>query len=77
MTNPKTPWDLDVRVRERNLKKGVLDEKEVQTYLKDLPDLSANAEIVTLPQPAIAGSAAAAPAAIAPVATPAPSSSAS
>jgi len=66
MTNPKTPWDLDVRVRERNLKKGVLEDKEIQTYLKELPDLSAHAEIVTLPQPAISGSAAAAAAAASP-----------
>jgi hypothetical protein len=61
MTNPKTPWDLDIRVRDRNLKKGVLEDAEVQNYLKELPDLSANAELVTLPQPAITGSATATP----------------
>jgi hypothetical protein len=69
MTNPKTPWDLDIRVRERNLKKGVLEDTEVQSYLKELPDLSAHAELVTLPQPALAGGAAAA--APAPAAAPA------
>jgi hypothetical protein len=53
MTNQKTPWDLDVRVRERNLRKGVLDEKDVEKYLKELPDSAANADNVTTPQPAV------------------------
>jgi hypothetical protein len=53
MTNQKTPWDLDVRVRERNLRKGVLDEKDVERYLKELPDSAANADNVTTPQPAV------------------------
>ncbi len=53
MTNQKTPWDLDVRVRERNLRKGVLDEKDVEKHLKELPDSAANAEAVTTPQPAV------------------------
>jgi hypothetical protein len=51
--NQKTPWDLDVRVRERNLRKGVLDEKEIDKYLKELPDSAANAENVVIPQPAV------------------------
>ena len=55
MNNQKSPWDLDVRVRDRNLRKGVLDEKEVDKYLKELPDAAANAEAVTNPQPALAG----------------------
>ena len=55
MNNAKTPWDLDVRVRERNLRKGVLDEKDVEKYLKELPDAAANAESVGTPQPALAG----------------------
>ena len=53
MHNQKTPWDLDVRVRERNLRKGVLDEKDVEKYLKELPDSAANADSVTVPQPAV------------------------
>ena len=57
MTTQKTPWDLDVRVRERNLRKGVLDEKDVERYLKELPDSAANAESVTTPQPAVGGGA--------------------
>jgi len=53
MTNQKTPWDLDVRVRERNLRKGVLDEKDLEKHFKDLPDVGANAETVQIPQPAV------------------------
>ena len=53
MTNQKSPWDLDVRVRERNLRKGVLDDKDVEKHLKELPDTAANAENVTIPQPAL------------------------
>jgi len=63
MTTQKTPWDLDVRVRERNIRKGVLEEKDVEKYLKDLPDQAANAENVTIAQPAVGGGAAAAAAA--------------
>jgi hypothetical protein len=55
MTSQKTPWDLDVRVRERNLRKGVLDEKDVEKYLRELPDSAANAENVTIAQPAVGG----------------------
>ena len=57
MNNSKTPWDLDVRVRERNLRKGILDEKDVDKYLKELPDAAANAESVATPQPALVGGA--------------------
>jgi hypothetical protein len=53
MNSHKTPWDLDVRVRERNLRKGVLDEKDIEKHLKELPDSAANAENVTIPQPAV------------------------
>ena len=60
MTTQKTPWDLDVRVRDRNLRKGVLEEKDVEKYLKDLPDVAANAENVTIAQPAVGGGAPAA-----------------
>ncbi|HEX9295782.1 MAG TPA: hypothetical protein VF881_08100 [Polyangiaceae bacterium] len=56
MTTQKTPWDLDVRVRERNLRSGVLDEKDVERYLRDLPDSAANADSVTLTQPALGSS---------------------
>jgi hypothetical protein len=53
MNNQKTPWDLDIRVRERNLAKGILDAKDVDRYLKDLPDAAANAESIPLDQPAL------------------------
>lgn len=53
MTIQKTPWDLDVRVRERNMRKGVLDEKDIEKYLRELPDSAANAENVSIPQPAV------------------------
>lgn len=55
MTTQKTPWDLDVRVRERNLKKGILEPKDIEKHLKDLPDASANADSVVLTQPALSG----------------------
>lgn len=74
MTSQKTPWDLDVRVRERNLRKGVLDEKDVEKYLKELPDSAANGENVTTPQPAVGGGAPAAQAP-APAVTPTPTTS--
>ncbi|HMJ52444.1 MAG TPA: hypothetical protein VK540_10220 [Polyangiaceae bacterium] len=61
MTTQKTPWDLDVRVRERNIRKGVLDEKDVEKHLRELPDSAANAESVTTPQPAVGGGTSAPP----------------
>jgi hypothetical protein len=56
-TNTKTinPWDLDVRVRERNLRKGILDDKDVEKHLSQLPDLADQAEALPLPQPALGG----------------------
>jgi hypothetical protein len=72
----KSPWDLDVRVRERNLRKGVLDEKDVEKYLKELPDVAANADNVSVAQPAVGGTGPAAPAGAGPSTPPsAPSNS--
>ena len=48
-------WDWDVRVRERNLKKGVLTEKDVEKQSGQLPDLADQAEDMALPQPALGG----------------------
>jgi hypothetical protein len=48
-------WDWDVRVRERNLKAGLLQEKEVEKMLSALEDLSEKTDIVTLAQPALSG----------------------
>jgi hypothetical protein len=56
-SNTKTinPWDLDVRVRERNFRKGILDEKDVEKYLGQLPDVGDQAEPLGIPQPALGG----------------------
>src|SRR5271166_7108634 len=40
------PWDMDVRVRERNLHKGTLDDKDVEKYLSQLPDVGDQADTV-------------------------------
>jgi hypothetical protein len=55
--NTKTinTWDLDVRVRERNLRKGILDDKDVEKHLAQLPDLADQAEALGIPQPALGG----------------------
>jgi hypothetical protein len=55
--NNKTynPWDLDVRVRERNFRKGILDEKDVEKHLAQLPDVADQAEPLGIPQPALGG----------------------
>jgi hypothetical protein len=48
-------WDWDVRVRERNLKKGVLNDKDVEKHLGGLPDVAEKAEPVGQSQPALGG----------------------
>jgi hypothetical protein len=48
-------WDWDVRVRERNLRRGIIDEKEVEKQLAILVDMSEQAESVNYPQPALGG----------------------
>jgi hypothetical protein len=55
--NTKTinSWDWDVRVRERNLKKAVLDDKDVEKHLSQLPDVAEQAEAIAFPQPALGG----------------------
>jgi hypothetical protein len=50
-------WDWDVRVRERNLKAGILSEKEVEKMLTSLEDLTEKMDTVSLAQPAMASSA--------------------
>jgi hypothetical protein len=56
-TNTKTinSWEWDIRVRERNLRKGVLDEKDVEKYIAQLPDAGDQAESIGLSQPALGG----------------------
>jgi hypothetical protein len=57
MANTKTinPWEWDVRVRERNLRKGILDEKDVEKHIAQLPDVADQAEAIVFPQPALGG----------------------
>ena len=55
MSTKINPWDLDIRVRDRNLTSGTLTEKDVEKLLGALPDLAEHVEPVTIPQPAIGG----------------------
>ncbi|HLK38198.1 MAG TPA: hypothetical protein VKU41_15655 [Polyangiaceae bacterium] len=48
-------WEWDVRVRERNLKRGVFEEKDVERHLSQLSDVSEQAEPINTPQPALGG----------------------
>ncbi len=45
---------LDVRVRERNLRSGLVTEKDVEKYLSALPDLAGEVESFATAQPALA-----------------------
>lgn len=55
MSNKINAWDWDIRVRERNLKNGTLNEKDLEKYASTLPDLESQTEPVSLSQPAIGG----------------------
>lgn len=46
---------VDTRTRERNLAKGLGTKDQVEALLASLPDLEAEAENVTVAQPAIGG----------------------
>lgn len=48
-------WDWDVRVRERNLKRGLLDAEIVEKQMAKLVDNAEQSEAVTLAQPALGG----------------------
>ncbi len=48
-------WDWDVRVRDRNLKKGLLDAEIVEKQMSKLADTAEQSEAVTLAQPALGG----------------------
>lgn len=50
MSNVKAlnPWDWDVRVRERNLAKGILTEADVNKHLMELPDVAEQAETLAM-----------------------------
>jgi len=53
MSNKISPWDLDIRVRERNLKNGRLPEKDLEKFLTGLPDLGEQTVSFATSQPAI------------------------
>jgi hypothetical protein len=46
-------WEWDIRVRERNVHKGVFDEKDIEKFLSQLPDVGDQAESIVLVQPAL------------------------
>jgi hypothetical protein len=48
-------WEWDIRVRERNIGKGIFDEKDVEKHLAQLPDAADQAEMIVIPQPALGG----------------------
>lgn len=50
-------FKYDVRVRSRMLEKGLVSEPELAERAAKLPDLTAQAAIVELPQPALGGGA--------------------
>jgi hypothetical protein len=54
-SNTKTinAWEWDIRVRERNVRKGVFDEKDIERFLSQLPDVGDKAESIVLGQPAL------------------------
>ncbi len=55
MSNKISPWDLDIRVRERNLKNGRLQEKDLEKFITSLPDLAEGTTPFGTAQPAIEG----------------------
>ncbi len=54
-TKTINPWEWDVRVRERNIRKGIFDEKDVEKHLAQLPDVADQADSISLAQPALGG----------------------
>jgi hypothetical protein len=54
-TKTINPWEWDIRVRERNVGKGIFDEKDIEKHLAQLPDAADQAEMIVIPQPAIGG----------------------
>ncbi|MGO9832948.1 MAG: hypothetical protein ACLP1X_01900 [Polyangiaceae bacterium] len=48
-------WDWDIRVRERNIRKGIIDDKDVEKHIAQLPDVSEEAESIGFAAPALGG----------------------
>ena len=55
MTDARMVRNLDVRVRERNLKAGLITKEDVRSHLDGLEDVSYNADVVGLRQPGFPG----------------------
>lgn len=57
MSNTKTltTADWDIRVRGRNLRDGVLTDKDVEKQLAALPDLEEHVDSFSIEQPALGG----------------------
>jgi hypothetical protein len=55
MSNKISPWDLDIRVRERNMKNGRLEDKDLEKFLTSLPDLATDTVSFGTAQPALEG----------------------
>jgi hypothetical protein len=51
MSHPKNLVDYDVRVRDRNLKAGLLSKEQVDSYVSSLPDVANLAQPVEITQP--------------------------
>ncbi|HVY47559.1 MAG TPA: hypothetical protein VHB21_16835, partial [Minicystis sp.] len=48
-------FDFDLRVRDRHVAAGVLDQKVLDRYLAELPDVEALSEPLPFEQPALGG----------------------
>jgi hypothetical protein len=56
MSNTKgTAWEWDLRVRDRNLKAGVIDKEQLGKHLAALPDLEPQVESFMTEQPMFEG----------------------
>jgi hypothetical protein len=55
MSQNEASITLDIRVRDRLIKRGQLDPKEVEKHTAALPDLEGRYESIGVPQPALAG----------------------
>lgn len=52
-TRTINPWDWDLRVRERNVRAGLISPKDLDKVTGALPDLEGTVESFTLAQPAL------------------------
>ena len=53
MNTINTPFTYDVRVRDRLVKRGQLDPKDIEKHLASLPDVTDKCEPLDIPQPAL------------------------